>query len=230
MPEQVNVPDVDGVPAVAFAPGSGGDIILAAADAPEVAFLAGGLGPQWGIFRGGVPVVVCDTIVGFDHKADWAVADFPIERGAFESYDKVAIPFDVRLVFTAGGSAAKRAALLASLKTVVGDLNLYDAVTPETVYPNVNFIHLDYRRSAQQGVGLLTVSVWCQEIRQVASSANGGANAPGNTAEPSGANQVNGGTVQAEDGGREGLRPGPGQGVSGGSRLGDFPTGGGAFG
>lgn len=225
MPELVNVPDVDGVPAVLFAPGAGGDIILAAADALETSLLSGGLGPQWGLYRSGAPAVLADNVAAFDYKEDWAISDYPLERGAFESFNKVKIPFDVRLVFTAGGSEARRAALLASLQAIVGDLNFYEAVTPERVYPSINLIHLDYRRSAQNGAGLLVVNVFCQEVRQTTSSGSGGPNAPGNTAEASGANAINGGTVQSEDAGREGLRPGPGQGLSGGSSstgLGDF--------
>lgn len=196
MPLPVFVPDVDGVPPVVFAPGAGGDIILAAADAIDLP-LADDIAPQWGLYRQGRPVVVCDNVLGFDHKVDWAIADHPLERGSFESFNKVAIPFDVRLIFSAGGSESNRAALLSSLRAIAGDLKLYDAVTPETVYRDVNIVHLDYRRTAQSGAGLLIVAVWCQEIRQVSPS-TGGAGA-GSTAAPSGAAQENGGTVQPTD-------------------------------
>lgn len=196
MPTPVNVPDVDGVPPVVFAPGSGGDIILATADAIGLP-LADDIAPQWGLYRQGRPVVVCDNVLGFDHKVDWAIADHPLERGSFESFNKVAIPFDVRLIFSAGGSEGNRAALLSSLRAIAGDLKLYDAVTPEAVYRDVNIVHLDYRRTAQSGAGLLVVAVWCQEIRQVAPSTGGAGSGP--TAAPSGAAQENGGTVQPTD-------------------------------
>jgi len=212
VPELVNVPDVDGVPAVAFAAGVGAGIALVAADALGLP-LFGSIGTQWGIFRQGRPVVVCDNVAAFDHKADWAISDYPVEGGQFESYNKVTIPYDVRMVFTAGGSEANRTALLNSLRAIVGDLNFYDAVSPEAVYTPVNLVHLDYRRTAQNGVGLLVVSVWCRQVRQVASSqtgAAGGADASGTdtpsatgsvgeTASPSGADQTNSGAVQATD-------------------------------
>jgi hypothetical protein len=199
MPELVNVPDVDGVPAVLFAPGAGLGIPLAIADAVGLP-LFGGNTAQWGIFRGGQPVVSADTILAFDYKKDLAIADYPLERGSFESYNKVQIPFDVRFVYTAGGSEANRADLLASLMAIEDDLELYEAVTPEKVYPNVNIIHIDYRRTTQNGVGLLIVSVWCQQIRQV--TASGTASASGNVgdaATASGADQVNSGAVQATE-------------------------------
>lgn len=209
MPELVNVPNVDGIPAVAFAPNAGLGIALAGADAAGLPFFGSGAA-EWGIFRRGSPVVVCDNVVAFDHKADWAISDYPVEGGQFESYNKVTIPYDVRLVFTAGGSEANRAALLNSLRAIVGDLNYYDAVSPEAVYTPVNLVHLDYRRTAQNGVGLITVSVWCRQVRQVKSStagAAGGADATGSdtpsatgstgeTAAPSGADQINSGAVQ----------------------------------
>ncbi len=196
MPFPVNVPDVDGVPPVTFAARSGGDIILAAADAVGIGPLFGagaGGAPQWGLYRQGRSVVACESVLAFDHKVDFAVSDHPLERGSFESFNKVAIPFDVRLIFTAGGTEARRAALLNSLRAIAGDLNLYDAVTPETVYRDVNIVHLDYRRTAQAGAGLLIVAVWCQEIRQTSPSTGGSGSS---TATPSGAGQENGGTVQ----------------------------------
>ncbi|WP_238192067.1 phosphoenolpyruvate carboxylase [Methylobacterium frigidaeris] len=182
-----------------FAPSAGGDIILAAADAVGIGPLfGGGAGgaPPWGLYRQGRSVVACESVLGFDHKVDFAVSDHPLERGSFESFNKVAIPFDVRLIFTAGGTEARRAALLNSLRRIAGDLLLYDAVTPETVYRDVNIVHLDYRRTGQAGAGLLIVAVWCQEIRQTSPSTGGSGSS---TAAPSGAGQENGGTVQPVD-------------------------------
>ena len=220
MPFPVSVPDVDGVPPVTFAPGSGGDIILAAADTIGVGPLFGGP-PPWGLYRQGRPVVACESVLAFDHKVDWAISDHPLEKGSFESFNKVAIPYDVRLVFSAGGSEARRAALLNSLRAIAGDLNLYDAVTPETAYVGLNIMHLDYRRTALNGAGLLIVSVWCQEIRQTSPS-TGDSNS--STAAPSGAGQQNGGTVQPQAAGPGATAtPIPGTTV-GPSGLGDFPT------
>lgn len=215
MPLPVNVPDVDGVPAVTFAARAGGDIILAAADAIGIGPLFGigaGGAPQWGLYRQGRSVVACESVLAFDHKVDFAVSDHPLERGSFESFNKVAIPFDVRLIFTAGGTEARRAALLNSLRRIAGDLKLYDAVTPETVYRDVNITHLDYRRTAQNGAGLLVVAVWCQEIRQTSPSTGGSGSS---TAAPSGAGQQNGGTVQPSDVDSTGSASGTGSGGSG---------------
>ncbi|OBQ90034.1 phage baseplate protein [Mesorhizobium sp. AA23] len=153
--------------------------------------LSSALGLQpWGIYFGGVPVIIADNIVEVQYRQQWSISDFPVEQGAFQSYDKVQIPYDARLRFTAGGSAANRAAMLASIAAVAGDTNLYDVVTPEAVYLSCNITHYDYSRRSNEGMGLLSVDIWLIEVRQAVSAAMS------NTQDPSGASQVNGGTVQ----------------------------------
>lgn len=179
---------------------------------------------QWGIFLGGAPVIVADTVSSFSYKQEWAISDYPVEGGAFQSYDKVQIPFDVRVRFATGGSAATRAALLASISAIAGDTNLYDVVTPEATYTSVSISHYDYTRTAVNGVGLLQVDVWCFNVVVSASTSFQ------STQSPSGADQGNDGTVQA-------LPPSPGGGgaptpsiIGGGtsSALPASPGGGGA--
>ena len=145
---------------------------------------------QWGIFFGGVPVVIADNVVEVQYRQQWSISDFPVERGAFESYDKVQIPYDARLRFTAGGSLANREAMLASIAAVAADTNLYDVVTPEAVYLSCNFTHYDYSRRSNEGLGLLSVDIWLIEVREAVSPAMS------STVDPSSAAQVNGGTVQ----------------------------------
>lgn len=146
--------------------------------------------PQWGLFLNGAAVITADSVVDMSFKRDWNISDYPLEKGAFESYNKVSVPYDVRLRFSAGGSQSQRQALLTSIAAIAGTLTLYDAVTPEAVYSNVNVKHYDYRRTSINGVGLIVVDVWCEEIRVTTSGSFA------NTQAPSGAGQVNDGTVQ----------------------------------
>ena len=145
---------------------------------------------QWGIFLNGSPVITADTVVDFTLRKDWNICDAPLEQGAFESYNKVFLPYDVRLRFVAGGSESNRTALLASVDAAASTLSVYSAVTPEMVYPSVNIKHYDYRRTSVNGVGMITVDVWCEEVRINSTSALT------NTAQPSGASQINGGSIQ----------------------------------
>ena len=122
--------------------------------------------PQWGIFLNGQPVVLADTVTTFGYKQDWAVSDYPVERGGFESYDKVNTPFQVHIQFVSGGSAAKRQALLDSIAAIGDPLTLYDVLTPEAVYIGVNVVGYDYRRTSTNGLGLMIVDVSLLEIRE----------------------------------------------------------------
>jgi hypothetical protein len=117
--------------------------------------------------------------------------DYPLEQGAFESYDKVQTPFVAWLRFVTGGSIADKQAFLASIEAITASLEFVDVVTPERVYQSANVSHYDYRRTAVNGVGLLAVDVWVTEVRVTATQAFT------NTSQPSGSDTVHGGTIQA---------------------------------
>lgn len=125
-----------------------------------------GESPQWGIFEGGAPVVIADTVTNLGYKQAWAVSDYPVERGGFESYDKVNSPFRIHIQFVSGGSVAKREALLNSIAAIGDTLTLYDVLTPEAVYIGVNVDNYEYRRAASNGLGLMIVDVGLLEIRE----------------------------------------------------------------
>jgi|SRR5665647_1660865 len=183
---------------------------------------------QWGVFLGGAPIIVFDTFVSIDYRHTWNICDYPVERGGFESYNKVWLPFETRVRFASGGSEANRVALLASVKAISGTLQLYDVVTPEEIYTSVNVKHYDFHRTSTNGVGLITIDLWFEEIRETisesstfsaGSNTNGGAEtAPsgggfvgggGDThgggatgswepTDPSGSNPVDGGSIQPD--------------------------------
>lgn len=150
-----------------------------------------GAAPLWGVFLDGVPVVVADTVTRLEYKQDWAIADYPVERGGFESYDKVNTPFGVRMQFASGGNEAKRQALLDSIAAIGDTLTLFDVVTPETIYIGVNLQRYDYRRSSQNGLGLILVDVTFIEIREE------GTTDFKNTKSPSGFAAAEAGNVQS---------------------------------
>jgi hypothetical protein len=164
----VNVPDVPGVPSnLAFAPGASIGIVLAIADGTGIS--SSFASPQWGVYLNGGLTISANSVTDLSFKQEYVISDHPVEQGAFQSYDKVAVPFNPRVRFAAS-SAAARAALLSSIAGVIGDLNLYDVVTPEAIYVNCNFIHQDYHRTATSGLGLLQVDVWLEQVMQSATT------------------------------------------------------------
>lgn len=146
--------------------------------------------PQWGVFLDGQQVIFSDNVVSVEYREQWITSDYQLEEGAFENYDKVQTPFAVKVRFSTGGDLSSRADFLASIDEVMGDLELYDVVTPEKIYTSVNFERQDYRRTAVSGAGLISVDVWFTQISQSAQAAFS------DTKAPSGAAQTNSGTVQ----------------------------------
>ena len=151
-------------------------------------------GAQWGVFSGGGAVITADTVLSLGYKQEWSISDYPVERGSFESYDKVALPFDARVRFAAGGSATNREALLSSIAAIAGTTQVFDVVTPEFVYTSATISHYDYQRTSHQGLGLLQVDVWLLQVIQ-----QGNDDALGGASQPDGAPTVNGGSVQTTD-------------------------------
>lgn len=183
-----DVPKVPGVPPLTSYSAGPGSILMTA---DTVDGYGTGLVPAWGFYLNGRLAIICESVVAFGFRSEWAISKYPIERGGFESYDRVAQPFQCRLQIASGSTGAVRTALLASLDAASADQNMtkYDAVTPDVVYTGVSIEHVDYDRKAAQGAGLLMIDVWTQEIREQN-------NSPAPTAYPSGASTQSGGTVQ----------------------------------
>jgi hypothetical protein len=153
---------------------------------------------QWGVFDQDFnPVAVWDSVHSVDYRHEYTIADYPIEKGGFESYNKVAHPYDARVrfiisdgsqggllggalggiettiaSFTGGKSPgmAARTALLSALEDAIYSLDLYYVITPEYTYPSANLTHMEYRREMRGGVSLIAVDVSLQEVRIAATA------------------------------------------------------------
>jgi hypothetical protein len=153
---------------------------------------------QWGLFLDGVSVIEADSVTAFSFKQDYPLSTYKVEQGGFETYDKVETPYDVRMQFVAGLDADNRRAFIDSVMAIKGDLNRYDAVTPDQTYIGCNVAHVDYEQHADRGVGLVRINVYLTQIR-VTDSAQYNTAAPlNNTKSPESADPVNNGTVQSK--------------------------------
>jgi len=157
----------------------------------------------WGLYdESGAPLLIGDNVAAVDFKRDARMADYPIEKGGFSSYNKVQTPYDARATFTIGGSAAARSGFIAILDKLILGLTIVSLVTSDITYPSANVVHYDYRRTSKNGVTLLTIDVWIMEVRLTAGTAftdaqtTDAASTPSPQA-PSGASPTSAGTVQA---------------------------------
>jgi hypothetical protein len=165
---------------------------LMLSDSPVVAGAANSSG-QWGVFdKSNNLVLIPDSFKELSYRQAWKIANYPMEEGAFQSYNKVQTPFEVRLSMTKGGTDSDRAVFLQNTETIADTTDLFSIVTPEYTYLNVNVENINYNRTATNGAKLLTVELDLLEIRVTAQSPFS------NTAQPSGAAQANYGSVQPQ--------------------------------
>lgn len=214
-PAYPSVPQAPGVPPVLRQIGAiQNTVVLLAADAAQIVSLFAG--PQWGLFTtngapafnvpgltigiGGFTVPIPGIIAGgsgqsvgeVEYRLDHQISTAPQEGGAFLSYNKVSTPFAGRVTYIVSGTQAQRNAFLQAVAAMQKSLTLLTLTMPEISYPSCNVVHHDFRRTARNGVTMFSVDIWVEEVRVTGTAAFS------NTQTPSGANQVNGGTVQPQ--------------------------------
>lgn len=160
---------------------------LASAANSVLGFIPGLTGAVNSISSGliGANIASLFSVVDFEFKQDWNVSDYPVEQGGFQSYDKVQLPFDVRMRVAAGGSQSNRQALLDTVAGIANSIELFNVYTPEETYVNCNVTHYDYARKAGTGAGLIVVDIWLTEIRVTATTAFSNTQQPGNAGQQS---------------------------------------------
>lgn len=148
------------------------------------------------------PVVVPDSFGEFSNRNEWSVADFPVQDGGFGSYDKVASPFEVVIRMYKGGSKAARKRFLDSIDAIAGTLDLYDIVTPEKTFLNVNVVRYEVSRRGPGGAYFLSeVDLFFREIKVVTATYSNTAVVTQNAQNPSAAPVTNTGSVQPQPAG-----------------------------
>jgi len=221
VPTYPNVPRAPGVPPLLRQVGSGINTgVLLVADA--VSLLRLFQGPQWGIFTdGGAPLFDGANVIRTEFREGWRISDYPVEKGAFESYNKGKVPFGARVTLAlgdsllpgipnlpgipgtsfadgiAGSQVSRRTAFLAAIAAAAASLDLYTLVMPERRYPMSNIVEYDFDRAALRNATMLTVEVRLEEVRATATAQFTESDPITAPKSPSSASPANGGQVQA---------------------------------
>ena len=146
---------------------------------------------QWGIFSStGKAVLDVDSVIAFENATDYTISNFPVEGGKFESYNKVQVPYNLRIVVTKSGKDIDRMNFQKALDDLCASTDFFTVVTSDKTYSPVNPIGYNFQRNAQQGLSMLTVEIRCMQVRVDTAIAFS------NSKEPSGAATVNDGPVQ----------------------------------
>jgi hypothetical protein len=174
MPAYPNVPDAPGVPPLSRDPAS------TASDQPvtvvvtksAVNALATG---RWGIFdqtgkvavlaTGETGAAAIDSCVSIAYDGEEDTADYPVEGGGFETYNKVEHPYVIGARLVRGGGDDAIATFKKAVIQLKGALDPLTVLTPQYAHLNVNVVKVSFRRSAENGVAMLTADLTLKEMR-----------------------------------------------------------------
>ena len=124
----------------------------------------------WGVFdKNGIQVLEPDSFLGIDLQKNYRVSDYPVEQGAFSSYNKVETPYTSVVGMAKGGDQNERAEFLKALTALSASFDTYTIITPDDIFLNANIEHFDYIRRADQGANLVAVNIGFRQIRNTPS-------------------------------------------------------------
>lgn len=149
------------------------------------------ISPSWGITYNTVDPSVKDVTEGqevftatrwvaSENTGDAMVVNSPIEKGSFTSYNKVKRPSEIRVQFAIEGwsgfsgslpnltnfTTESRTDVIDILNEMKNTASTYNIETPDTVYESYDLVHFDYAVSAKEGLTLLRVNAFFQEVMQ----------------------------------------------------------------
>lgn len=193
-------------------------IVTAGSTATQGGFLAAVAGKLGGV-NGGTPVITPDSVLSLEWRGEERISDYPLMDGTFSSFNKVKVPYDLRMVMTcqglnyvqevlqsvtqqidqalgnlglAFGQPMDRPAFLQQLDAMLDDTNLYDVVTPDKVYKNVNLVSYNHAKKNDEGATMIVAELLFREVRVSQASFY---DTPISSASESAATPVNIGTV-----------------------------------
>lgn len=159
-----NVPDLPGVPPlqrkITSAAIAGGALYV-----KDVFKLASGP-PAWGVFDSqGKLFLEPDSFLGIRYRNQNQISDYPVEEGAFATYNKVQTPFDAMVSLAKGGTRPDRVKFLKNVEAMFADINLYQLITPELTYPDVSVEDYDYERRTRNGAHMIVAHIHFKQVR-----------------------------------------------------------------
>lgn len=170
-----NVPDLPGVPPLARKIGTNvaaaAPLVAADISAQFPGALSGlssflfGTPPTWGVFQNGKLFLQPDSFLGIRYRNENRVSDYPVEEGAFSTYNKVQTPFDATISLSKGGNAQDRAKFLLNVEHMFNDMKLYTVITPELTYSNLTVTDYTYERRSRNGAHFIVTHIRFLQVR-----------------------------------------------------------------
>lgn len=126
-------------------------------------------GDRWGIFNEfGIPILLADNVTSVEFQNTASVANAPLEKGTFTSYNKVQDPYTATVQMTKGsGGTLERGAFIAQLEALSKSTLLFNVLTPEYVHRNAAITGFGYRRLPNDGNRIIVANIELKEVREV---------------------------------------------------------------
>lgn len=129
------------------------------------------LSPSYALLdRKGDKLIQPDGPGEFEMKGDANVSTYPIEDGAFQSYNKVLNPENLAITLLCNGHGPmSRKQFIERCRELKNGTEIVTVVTPDQVYQSVVCTGMSYKQTSRNGATLLTVHMTFNEERTSAS-------------------------------------------------------------
>jgi hypothetical protein len=169
----INYPDVPPLPGVPSLNRSNSGYVAAGLTLLGEILPLTSFGLTWAIVYNdvGTKVINPDSFVNFEYVEERKIPNYPVQNGSFSNYNKVALPFDIRLTITCNGNGVMtKEQFLTTLDGMMDTLTLFSIITPDITFPSCNLINVDYRKESTRGATMIIAELSFKEIRVTASS------------------------------------------------------------
>lgn len=111
--------------------------------------------------------------------AEYQVADYPIEDGAFAVYNKVRRPVTVDVTIVKHGSDLTRATWLEAIRQQIqaNPMARYNVITPQGIFPSLTIARGGFQTRQDRGSNMLYLELQFTEVLQIETPSLVGANA-----------------------------------------------------
>lgn len=158
-----NVPDLPGVPPV---PRKLGIASIAAGALYLSDLFQFPVSETWGVFdSNGNQVLSPDSFLGIRYRNSNHISDYPVEDGAFASYNRVQTPFDAHVSLAKGGTLDERQAFMKAVEALFAPIDLYTLITPELTYSDVSIEDHEYERRTRNGAHIIIAHIHFLQVR-----------------------------------------------------------------
>jgi hypothetical protein len=124
------------------------------------------------------PLTVPDSWGEFAPRTESQVSDYPVESGAFATYNKVRRPTGVTVTLVKTGSDVARLTWLAAITQSEAQqpTRLFTLISPQAVYVDYTLVGLSYETRQDRGSNMLYLTLQFTQVQQIASSDDSKAN------------------------------------------------------